>query len=412
MLDLPELIVTRPEELPDCCDHIAAAAEVGFDTEFVGEDSYIPHLCLLQIATDSRIYLIDPLTVGPLDRFWQVLTDPARLVVVHAGREEVRLCKHFTSRDPNAFDLQIAAGLVGLTYPISYGNLLADLVHVRLEKRETLTEWRKRPLTPEQIHYAFDDVRYLLAAWRTLKARLDERGRGDWAKEEFARLAASLGPVEGESEKWRKLPGLGQLDRKRLAVVRELFFWREELAARMNRPPRVLVRDDLLVEIARRNPTKETDLHVVRGLAHRFAGGILQAVERGKGLPVDQHPRMPRREVDPLQLGLIANLLTAVVGDFAARHHIAPNLVATSNELKLLVRCRWRGVPLPQESLLGQGWRAEHVLPELRALLEGRKWLRVDDVHRDSPFSYREEARSHKPEAPPTSADPPSRQST
>jgi hypothetical protein len=82
-------------------------------------------------------------------------------------------------------------------------------------------------------------------------------------------------------------------------------------------------------------------------------------------------------------------LLTAVVGDYAARHHIAPNVVATGNELKLLVRCRWRGVPLPADSLLGQGWRAEHVLPELRAVLEGRKSIRVDDVHRDAPLSYR-----------------------
>src|SRR5205085_5875743 len=173
MADLPEHIVTTPEELRACCEHLAAGRRFGFDTEFVGENTYHPHLCLVQVATGERLYLIDPLVVGPLDAFWRLVVDPQNLVVVHAGREEVRLCRLWTGQTPgNFFDLQIAAGLVGLAYPLGAGPLVSHVVGVHLAKGETRTEWRHRPLTPEQIRYAFDDVRHLLAAWQKLSGRL------------------------------------------------------------------------------------------------------------------------------------------------------------------------------------------------------------------------------------------------
>src|SRR5881392_5260 len=121
MAEIQEQILTRPQELAECCAYLAACRQFGFDTEFVGEDTYHPRLCLVQVATAERLILIDPLTVGPLDAFWQLVTDPNRLVVVHAGREEVRLCHLWTGRVPgNLFDLQIAAGMIGMTYPLSH----------------------------------------------------------------------------------------------------------------------------------------------------------------------------------------------------------------------------------------------------------------------------------------------------
>src|SRR5262245_14904637 len=270
MPNLPEQIVTQPHELSVCCEHLAAGGVFGFDTEFIGENSYHPQLCLVQVATAERLYLIDPLSAGPLDAFWKVVVDPANLVVVHAGREEVRLCRLLGGQVPgNLFDLQIAAGLAGLAYPLSHGTLVGQVLGVPLAKGETLTRWDNRPLTPAQVRYAFDDVRYLLAAWRRLSGQLEELGRADWAREEFARLATVAAPEEPSNEKWRKLRGLGSLGRRQLAVVRDLFAWREEVAERTNRPPRTIVRDDLLIEIARRNPTKERDLHVIRGLPRR-----------------------------------------------------------------------------------------------------------------------------------------------
>jgi ribonuclease D len=389
MAELQEQILTRPQELAACCEYLAACRQFGLDTEFVGEDTYHPRLCLVQLATADRLILIDPLTVGPLDAFWKLVVDPANQVIVHGGREEVRLCRLWGGQTPgDLFDLQIAAGLVGLAYPLGHAALVNQLLGVQMAKAETLTEWRDRPLTRQQIRYAFDDVRYLLPLWRKVASRLEDLGRAAWAREEFARLAVAATPDETTAEKWRKLRGLGSLDRRRLAVVRELYTWREATAARTNRPARTIVRDDLLVEIARRNPSRERDLQVIRGLPRRDLEAILQAVERARAIPLEQCPPVAEREMDPPQVGLVSNVLNAVLGDLCARRQLAANLVASNQDIKLLVRARLQGGPLPPESLLTRGWRAEYVLPELLAVLEGRRQLRVADLMAEAPFAF------------------------
>jgi ribonuclease D len=391
LVELPEVLVHQPAELAACVERLAALKRFGFDTEFVGENTYHPQLCLVQVATAEALYLIDPLTVGPLDAFWQMVVHPEHEVVVHAGREEIRLCQLAIGRAPvNLIDLQIAAGLAGLPYPLGHGALVHHVLGIQLSKGETLTEWGKRPLTRAQIRYAFDDVRFLLAIWERLAHRLAHRVRLPWVREEVDRLIINATPSApadvGNSEKWRKLRGAGSLDRRRLAVLRELFTWREEAAAHGNRPPRTVVRDDLLVEIARRMPVKDKDLHVVRGLPRRDLEAIIQAVERGRALPPERCPPPAERDQDPAQVGMALGILQAVLGDFCARQHLAPNLVASSHDLKQLVRSQMQGAPLPDDCLLGRGWRAEHVLPLLLDVVKGRRTVRVADVRSDAPL--------------------------
>jgi ribonuclease D len=287
MSSLEEIVVADPQSLADCCTRLAKAAHLGFDTEFVGEETYEPSLCLIQVATADALFLIDPLSAGPLDAFWRILIEPARTVVVHAGREEVRLCRRFSGQAPNNwFDLQIAAGLVGLNYPMGHGALVYHLLGVELSKGETLTDWRRRPLADSQIHYAFNDVRFLLPLWQRLDGQLAKLNRRDWARQEFARfIEQALPEVSNQpalAEKWRKLKGLGALDRRKLALVREMFQAREAIAAQMNRPPRVLVRDDLLVEVARRNPKSASEVQTMRGMAKRFVQPLWEAIERAR----------------------------------------------------------------------------------------------------------------------------------
>jgi ribonuclease D len=385
-----EEILTTARELSDCCAYLSTQPVLGFDTEFVGEETYHPRLCLVQVAVPGRLFLIDPFGTGPLDEFWKLLHDPQRVVVVHAGREEVRLCRLWSGQPPaNLFDLQLAAGLVGLTYPMGHGGLVNELLGIRLAKGETLTEWRRRPLTPEQVRYAFDDVRHVLDLYETLLARLDRLDRLEWAREEFARLARTVDPDEpANEERWRKLKGVGSLDRRRLAVVRALYEWREQRAAERNRPARSVVRDDLIVEIARRNPTRARDLQVVRGLAHRDLDAIIEVVQAARKLPIEECPRPADRIEDPPQLALVAGVLIAVLGDLCARAHLAGNLVASNNDIRAVVRARLAGEPIPADLLLAQGWRQQHDLPHLLAVLEGRRLVRVADLHNEAPLGY------------------------
>lgn len=393
---LPEQVVSSPQELARCCEHLAACRRFGLDTEFVGEDSYHPRLCLVQVATEARLYLIDPLAVGGLDAFWKLVVDPANLVVVHAGREEVRLCHLWSggSTPGNLFDLQIAAGLAGFTYPLSHANLVQQVLGVKMTKGETLTEWRNRPLTSAQVHYAFDDVRYLLPLWERLSARLDKLSRLSWAREEFDRLkqlsAPDVNNVLVTTDRWRKLRGLGSLDRRRLAVVRALYDWREEMAAKSNRPARTILRDDLLVEIARRNPSRARDLQVVRGLPKRSLDALVEVVQYAREVPLEKCPELAEKEQDPSQLALVSSLLTAVLGHYCVKNHLANNLVATGQDLKLLVRCTYRQEPLTEDCPLARGWRAAHILPELQAVLEGHRAIRIGNLKSQAPLKLSE----------------------
>jgi ribonuclease D len=391
MASVAEKIVTQPKELEECCQYLAGYPRLGMDTEFVGEDSYHPNLCLVQVATDDRLMVIDPLTTGPLDEFWKLIVDPDRQIIVHAGREEVRLCRLWAGKAPgNLFDLQVAAGLVGMAYPLGHGALVGQLLGVSLSKGETLTEWRDRPLTRSQIQYALDDVRYLLPLWQKLSTKLEDLSRSDWANEEFARLTGQTEADESEpetNEKWRRLRSLGSLDRRRLAVVRALYSWREETAERTNRPARAVCRDDLLVEIARRNPSRPRDLQVIRGLAHRHLDAIFQVIVETRNMPPDQFPPPIDRDQDPPQVGWFTNILMSVLGDLCVRKKLAPNLAATNADIKSLVRSRLRGEAALPNTLLTQGWRSEQILPELLSVLEGRRSVRISDLKSETPLS-------------------------
>lgn len=389
MSDQLQQVVTTGDELTACCDHLAESAVFGFDTEFIGEESYHPHLCLVQVATADRLFLIDPQSTGPLDRFWDLVADPGRVVVVHAGREEIRLCQLGCGRLPgNLFDLQIAAGLVGLNYPMGHGPLVNQLLGIQLSKAETLTDWSRRPLTGQQIQYAYDDVRFLLALWETLRHKLARLGRADWAQEEFRALGQRALLENPAIERWRKLRGLGSLDRRRLAVVRELFAWREEIAERQNRPARTVIRDDLIVEIARRLPQKERDLSVLRGLPKFDFPGILKAVQRGRGLPPEQQPAAIERDNDPPQVNLATSLMMAALADCCARNALAQGIVATNSDLRSLVRAKYLQADPPEDCALLRGWRRDHVWPELRDVLNGHRAVRIRDLRAPSPLEW------------------------
>lgn len=386
---LPEHHVLTPEQLQACCDDIAQHSLIGFDTEFVGEDTYIPTLCLIQIATTKALYVIDPFVCGPLDDFWALLTDPARVTVVHAGREEVRICRHATGKPLGCmYDLQIAAGLLGYGYPMGFAALVQFGLRKRLDKGETLTDWRRRPLTNEQIAYAYNDVRDLLALHKKIDTGLTKLGRTAWAKEEFDDFIGRAVQEPTETERWRKIKGSGGLDSRELAVLRAVFAWRDDAAARRNRPVRTVLRDDLLMELARRPPKSERDVMNLRGVHASEAANILDAVTDALNSPHHLWPAEAERENDSAGVQLVSQLVNVVLADWCGRERLTQSLVATVSDVKQLVRATAAGEPLPETCGFAHGWRKEHVLPMLKEVLEGRRALRIKSLTADTPFEY------------------------
>ena len=249
--------INTADQLQQYCDKIDACPLIAFDTEFVSEDSYRPHLCLIQVAADDGLAIIDPVQVENTEPFWQLLTTPGRTVIAHAAREEVRFCYRFTGKPiAGLFDTQLAAGFVGMEYPASLGTLVQRLVNKTLPKGETRTNWSRRPLSKDQITYALQDVTDLMEMYRKLHKMVDKFDRQEWLREETEVFQQKV--IDGETrENWRRVSGSSGLNPRQLETVRQLWLWRENRARNIDRLPRRVLRDDLIVELARRGLTDQ-----------------------------------------------------------------------------------------------------------------------------------------------------------
>ena len=184
---------TAPPNLPTFVGGWRSADRIGIDTEFVSEDTFRPELCLVQVVTPDELAVIDPYRVGDMLTFWEMLANGEHSTIVHAAREEVNFALTACGRPPaNLFDTQLAAGFCSAEYPSSYGSVVTKFLNARPAKGEQRTDWRRRPLTEEQIDYALEDVRYLLPLYETLGRKLKQLNRLEWLGEEMDRWLADL----------------------------------------------------------------------------------------------------------------------------------------------------------------------------------------------------------------------------
>ena len=388
---MTEPLITTPAGLAELVDHLRHAGRFAFDTEFVSEETFEPVLCLIQVATADRLAAVDPLAVRDIGPFWAAVNDPAVEVVMHAAGEDLRIARFQTGSVPaRVFDVQIAAGLVGFGYPLSLGNLVHQALGVSVSGGETRTDWRRRPLSPAQIRYAMDDVRYLLDLADALSARLDSQGRAAWAE---AELADFLGAIRDRSEedRWRKLPGLHHLNRRGLEVARRLSAWRAEDARRANRPLRQVMRDDLLVAIAKRQPASRRDLEALRdfnrpNLLSR-SDEIVALIAAAQEVPAEDLPRAAERHEEGPGQSMVVSLLAATLNHCCAGAGVAPALVGTATDLKELIRWHADGMPEASRPSLVQSWRGEVCGRTLLDVLSGRRALRVVDPMAEIPVA-------------------------
>jgi ribonuclease D len=386
-----ESLITTQSQLDALVDHLRAAGRFGFDTEFVSESTFEPQLCLIQVASSDRLALVDPLAVRDLGPFWALVCDPAMDVVMHAAGEDLRICLLRTGMLPRrVFDVQMAAGLVGFSYPLSLVNLVGQLLGVTIGGGETRTDWRQRPLASTQLEYALDDVRYLLPLADDLAVRLAELGRSAWAEEEFQGYIQEISR-RADEDRWRRLPGLNSLNRRGLEAARRLSEWREDEARRQNRPQRQVMRDDLLVAIAKRLPANRRGLEALRdfnrpGLLNR-GDEILRVLDSARKVPEESLPEAASRFEEPPGISTLAGLLSGVLAQCCSQNRIAGSLVANQSDVKNLIRWFLEGRPAHHEPVLLQGWRADLCGRTLLAVLEGRYALRIADPGGEFPIA-------------------------
>lgn len=387
--------ITTDSQLRDFCEEISGAKVIAFDTEFVSEDSYRPDLCLVQVAAGGRLFAIDPYSVGDITPFWELLASGGHETIAHAGREELRFSLHAVGARPHRlFDIQIAAAFVGLEYPAAYGKLVSRLLRKTLDKGETRTNWRHRPLSKHQLEYAMQDVLYLEKIRNILGEKLEKLGRQSWLETEMEAWQSLVEDAES-SRRWRRVSGISGLSSRCLAVVRRLWQWRDEQAQRRNQLPKRILRDDLIVELAKRQTSDLKRIRAVRGLERgnlqQHLPDLAACIDEALSLPDDQCPKRFQRDTTP-QLNLLAQFLNTALGSICRAAQIAPGIVGTTQDVRELIAYRLNiGKAAENEPpSLATGWRAEIVGQRIDDLLSGKVSIRITDPLSDHPLSFDE----------------------
>lgn len=301
-------IITTTAGLEELIAHLRGVGVFAYDSEFIGELTYLPRLCLIQVATTERVSLIDPLAEIDLTPFWDLIADPAVEKIVHAGQQDVEPVFRFSKKPPaNMFDTQIAAGFIALPYPLSLSKLVAELAGAKLGKGLTFSHWDHRPLSSMQLRYAADDVRYLPLVHREMLSRLADNGHESWARQQCAESLCEPSVYRfNPDEQYLRIRGVGTLKPPQLAILRELTIWRDGAAQTEDVPPRTLLRDEILLDMARSPVKSVEDLPRVRGLPRpvedTYGHAMVDAVKAALSMPASAHPAPSRDgELPPVE---------------------------------------------------------------------------------------------------------------
>jgi ribonuclease D len=300
--------IDRPDALAAAVERWRAAGGVALDTEFVFERTYRPRLGIIQVAAAGEIALVDGVHLRDLSPLGALLADPAVRKILHSGSGDIPILRRATGAALGPlFDTQIAAAFAGLGTGLSYAALVRLLLGVELGKHETRTDWTRRPLSPEQLRYAAEDVEYLPAIAAELEIRLAGLDRLAWALEDSAALAAVDADTVDPQDAWRRVKGLDRQVPAVRAVARALAAWREREAERMDLARPFLLRDETLLALARREALAPADAATLpgydRGRHARFAsrwaealGEARRAAAEGGAPPEDPRPTPEARE--------------------------------------------------------------------------------------------------------------------
>jgi len=295
----PQLIRDQ-EPYVELIHHLRAKPMFAFDTEFIGEVTYFPKTCLVQVATEERVALIDPFAIRDLSAIWELVADPLRITIVHAGASDLSPVRRALGKEPEGvIDVQVAAAFLGMNYPASLAKLVERFAGHPLTKGHTFTDWDARPLSGQQLRYAADDVRYLPLLWLQMGRALEQAGRLPWAyRETIARLED---PHLFDARIHMRRASRGyDLNPAQEKLLEALCILRDKIALEVDQPHRATIPDGALLEMVRDRPETKAALTEVRGMPRplvvRFGERILDAIRANPSEKTEWFAVRKRRE--------------------------------------------------------------------------------------------------------------------
>ena len=370
------LFIDSEEALLSFCKDIADADVLAVDTEFIREKSYYSRLCLIQIATPQHIACIDPLAIADIGPLLDILYDSNKIKVLHAARQDLEIFFHLRGHVPMPlFDTQIAATVLGCGDQIGYSKLVEEFLDIPLEKGHARTDWGQRPLSKEQLHYAANDVRYLIQLYPDITQRLNDLGRSEWPLEDFQALCEPELYTINPDTVWQRVSGHQRLKGIKLAILQALARWREELAISQDRPRKWVMSDDVMIALTQQAPETPAQLLALRGLppriAEKYQAELLALIATAKQLPKDKWPLNDKFQRPNAEQEALTDSLMSLLRLRSTQHSITASALASRKDIEKLAMGE-RDLPLLH------GWRAKLVGQDLLDMLTGKLKLQVN----------------------------------
>ncbi|MCX5652451.1 MAG: HRDC domain-containing protein [Planctomycetota bacterium] len=365
-------LITTTADLEAEIAHVREKGVFAYDTEFIGEESYWPKICVVQLATTERVVLVDAFAVPDLKPILELVADPTILTIVHAGTQDLEPVRRLLGKEPaNTLDVQVAAAFAEMPWPAGLEKLVERFAGHKLSKGHTFTNWDARPLSASQLRYAADDVRYLPLVWERLRAELERRGTLAWAMRECEQSSKIPARFDEESQIRRTMKSW-PMKPAQIPTLRLMTRLRDEIARKEDLPHRVVMPDETLAEIVRQRPVSVQQLSSVRGLPKRFAqkyGDVIaQAVDEGGKMPPEKLAHGKVTEETGADRAAI-DAIVAILGARCMAMGLAPAMVATRGDIS-----RWwmsRATQSPQALFEPGDWRVDAVGNWVESFLRG-----------------------------------------
>ncbi|MGF6310085.1 ribonuclease D [Bradyrhizobium sp. i1.8.4] len=370
-------LISTTSDLAAACDRLAKHKVITVDTEFLRETTYYPLLCVVQMASADEAVVVDALAPGiDLKPFFELMSNEAVLKVFHAARQDIEIVWHLSGTIPHPiFDTQVAAMVLGYGDSIAYDQLVDRVTGHRPDKTHRFTDWSRRPLTEEQLHYAVSDVTHLREVFAALDADLRKRDRSDWVSEEMEILTSPKTYDFHPERAWERLKTRVRKPRE-LAVLIEVAAWREQEAQSRDVPRSRVLKDDAVGDIATHAPTSLEKLGNLRSLPKGFerskwGADIIAAVQRGLARDQAMLPKLekPRNNANG---AATVELLKVLLRMTSERHGVASKVIATVDDLEQIAAS--------DQAEVGalHGWRRELFGEAALKLKHGELALAID----------------------------------
>ena len=385
------MYLTTDESLVYFCDQLKLSSVLAIDTEFVRERTYYHKLGLIQVSNGTVCAAIDPIHITNLKPFLDLVRNQNTVKVFHAARQDLEILYRLCGETIQPiFDTQIAASVVGWGAQISFAKIVNKVLGKKIDKSETYTDWCRRPLSNSQIEYALDDVRLLFPVYEELKKVLQELKREEWLQGEFKAFDNLVNLETPNLEKlYMRIKNVRTLSPQKFAVICELVSWREKEAQSRDCLAKSIVRDESLLELARKSPDNVQGLELIRGLHKNEIGRskqmILAAIQRGLNLPLNKIPKLPELDIYKPHPG-VEEMLSAFVQIRAEQLKIEPSVLAGRKTINDFVKYFDKKLDIEKHPLLC-GWRKNAIGDQLHLVLKGEKAIAINEKGKPIDFS-------------------------